>query len=257
MYNIVIVVEVVWIASCDPMDCTPPGSPVHGISQVKILEWVAIPFSRMYNITEIKMLDNLPSCMCLILSWETYRHFIFHNSPMRQVTLLLSLMRKPRLREMGTHAWSHSSKSQLKAWQRAEGTSRPSPRPTLFLVAHSKRHPHSSPTTSACSPHPSEGYRRLKGWTHVDMSRPQCSGHLLLFLCPTAVFVQVHTPSLMESMPAWTPARGGQPWPGPAHTARALMQWFHGLDWSRPSNYILQCDFRSCYFTSMGTVITA
>lgn len=59
--------------------------------------------------------------------------------------------------------------------------------------------------------HTSKGYRRLKGWTHVDVSRPQCSGHLLLFLCPVAVFVQVHTPSLMESTPAWTPARGGRP----------------------------------------------
>ena len=30
----------------DPMDCNPPGSFVHGISQARILEWVAIPFSR-------------------------------------------------------------------------------------------------------------------------------------------------------------------------------------------------------------------
>ena len=28
------------------MDCSPPGSSVHGILQVRILEWVAIPFSR-------------------------------------------------------------------------------------------------------------------------------------------------------------------------------------------------------------------
>ena len=31
---------------CDPMDCTPPGSSVHGILQARILEWVAIFFSR-------------------------------------------------------------------------------------------------------------------------------------------------------------------------------------------------------------------
>ena len=31
---------------CDPMDCSPPGSSVHGISQARILEWVAISFSR-------------------------------------------------------------------------------------------------------------------------------------------------------------------------------------------------------------------
>ena len=31
---------------CDPMDCNPPGFSVHGILQARILEWVAIPFSR-------------------------------------------------------------------------------------------------------------------------------------------------------------------------------------------------------------------
>ena len=31
---------------CDPTDCSPPGSSVHGISQAGILEWVAISFSR-------------------------------------------------------------------------------------------------------------------------------------------------------------------------------------------------------------------
>ena len=30
----------------NPMDCSPPGSSVHGILQTRILEWVAIPFSR-------------------------------------------------------------------------------------------------------------------------------------------------------------------------------------------------------------------
>ena len=31
---------------CDHMDCSPPGSSVHGISQERTLEWVAIYFSR-------------------------------------------------------------------------------------------------------------------------------------------------------------------------------------------------------------------
>ena len=30
----------------DPMDCSPPGSSVHGILQARILEWLVIPFSR-------------------------------------------------------------------------------------------------------------------------------------------------------------------------------------------------------------------
>ena len=31
---------------CDPMDCSSPGSSVHGILQARILEWVAMPSSR-------------------------------------------------------------------------------------------------------------------------------------------------------------------------------------------------------------------
>ena len=31
---------------CDPVDCSPPGSSIHGILQARILAWVAISFSR-------------------------------------------------------------------------------------------------------------------------------------------------------------------------------------------------------------------
>ena len=31
---------------CNPMDCSPPGSSVHGILQARILEWAVISFSR-------------------------------------------------------------------------------------------------------------------------------------------------------------------------------------------------------------------
>ena len=32
---------------CDPMDCSLPGSAVHGIFQARVLEWVAIAFSNL------------------------------------------------------------------------------------------------------------------------------------------------------------------------------------------------------------------
>ena len=31
---------------CEPMDCSPPGSSVHGISEERVLVWVAISFSK-------------------------------------------------------------------------------------------------------------------------------------------------------------------------------------------------------------------
>ena len=44
---------------CEPMDCSPPGSSVHGIFWARILEWVAIPFSRGSS-----QWDSLFNCLC-------------------------------------------------------------------------------------------------------------------------------------------------------------------------------------------------
>ena len=35
------------LALHDPIDCSPPGSSVHGILQARVLEWVAMPTSRV------------------------------------------------------------------------------------------------------------------------------------------------------------------------------------------------------------------
>ena len=32
---------------CDPIDSSPPGSPIHGIFQARVLEWVAVAFSDL------------------------------------------------------------------------------------------------------------------------------------------------------------------------------------------------------------------
>ena len=41
-----IVLSLSVVSLCDSMDCSPLGSSVHGIFQARILEWVAISFSR-------------------------------------------------------------------------------------------------------------------------------------------------------------------------------------------------------------------
>ena len=33
---------------CDPMDCSPPGSSIHGTLQARALEWGSIAFSKPY-----------------------------------------------------------------------------------------------------------------------------------------------------------------------------------------------------------------
>ena len=39
----------VWLSLCDPIDGSPPGSPVPGILQARTLEWVAISFSNAWK----------------------------------------------------------------------------------------------------------------------------------------------------------------------------------------------------------------
>ena len=51
---------------CDSMDCGPPGSSVHGISQARILERVPIPFSKnlpdpgIESVSPALQADSLP-----------------------------------------------------------------------------------------------------------------------------------------------------------------------------------------------------
>ena len=46
MRVVCLLVTQLWPTLCEPMDCSPPGSFAHGIFQARILEWVAISFSR-------------------------------------------------------------------------------------------------------------------------------------------------------------------------------------------------------------------
>ena len=43
---------------CDPVDCSLPGSSVHGIFQARVLEWVAIAFSERWLVTQYSYLEN-------------------------------------------------------------------------------------------------------------------------------------------------------------------------------------------------------
>ena len=55
---------------CDPMDCSPPGSSVHGIVQARILQWVAIPCFRGSSWPSDR---SLVSCMTgrFLIVWAT------------------------------------------------------------------------------------------------------------------------------------------------------------------------------------------
>ena len=49
----------------NPMDCSPPGSSIHGIFQARVLEWGAIAFSKydsyILQMTKLWVEDLVPS----------------------------------------------------------------------------------------------------------------------------------------------------------------------------------------------------
>ena len=49
LYALLCLVAQTCTTLCDPIDCSPPGSSVHGILQARILEWIAIPSSRLFR----------------------------------------------------------------------------------------------------------------------------------------------------------------------------------------------------------------
>ena len=52
---------------CDPMDCSPPGSSIHGIFQATVLEWGAIAFSLINLDSILKSRDiTLPTMVHLV-----------------------------------------------------------------------------------------------------------------------------------------------------------------------------------------------
>ena len=59
-------------AVCNPMDCRPPGSSVHGISQARTLEWVAISFSRGSSQPRGQTHISCLSCRWILYHYATW-----------------------------------------------------------------------------------------------------------------------------------------------------------------------------------------
>ena len=81
---------------CNPMDCSPPVSSVHGIFQVRILEWVAISSSRGSSQPKEQTLVSCISCIgrrilhrctiwadSFVTSWT-----VAHQAPLSQARIL-------------------------------------------------------------------------------------------------------------------------------------------------------------------------
>ena len=50
------------LTNCDPVDCSPAGSSANGIFQARLLEWVAISYSRGSNLCLLRLLHLQADC---------------------------------------------------------------------------------------------------------------------------------------------------------------------------------------------------
>ena len=77
---------------CDPMDCSLPGSSIHGIFQARVLEWVAISFSKGFK-SLFHLLKNCPCRAGSFTAQENYLKPSLPSSPVpsRRVSELFSL----------------------------------------------------------------------------------------------------------------------------------------------------------------------
>ena len=81
--------------SCNPMDCSPPGSSVNGILQARMLEWVTLPSSR--GSSPPRDQTRVSSMSSRFFTTEPQGSLCFHsyqwvNWPLREVTFQVSSM---------------------------------------------------------------------------------------------------------------------------------------------------------------------
>ena len=65
------------LSLCNPLDCSPPGSDVHGILQARILEWVTMPSSKGSS----KPRDWTQGCYVSCIGWWVLYHQHHLGSP--------------------------------------------------------------------------------------------------------------------------------------------------------------------------------
>ena len=72
---------------CDPKDCSPPGSSVHGILQARIQEWVVIYFSREASRPRDWTCVSYVTCIgrWVLYHWATCKPLWFFESESRSV----------------------------------------------------------------------------------------------------------------------------------------------------------------------------
>ena len=76
---------------CDPMDCSPPGSSVHGIFLARILEWVAIYYARGSSRPRDRTHVSCVSCIVrqILYPWATWEALLVTYLPKCNLLIFL------------------------------------------------------------------------------------------------------------------------------------------------------------------------
>ena len=62
----------------DSMDCSPPGSSIHGISQARVLEWVAIAETRNNLIMMLSWVSDVSPNLLMVCCWQM-KHYLWSH----------------------------------------------------------------------------------------------------------------------------------------------------------------------------------
>ena len=78
---------------CNPVDCSPPGSSVHGILQARMLEWVAVPFStgssQLWDQTQVSCIAGI-----FFTDWVTRKACVLVQQQVPGLKMLLSMLKR-------------------------------------------------------------------------------------------------------------------------------------------------------------------
>ena len=100
------------------MDCSPPGSSVHGILQARILEWVAIPFSRGSSWPGI-----VPSSLSLqadsFTIWATREALILFLNSLKKNLKFLESKKEPLATQLNSNSMRRGPLYRKDAWFRS------------------------------------------------------------------------------------------------------------------------------------------
>ena len=150
---------------CDPIDCSPPGSSVYGILQARILEWVAISFSRGSSQPRDRTQVSCIAGRCFVL-WATREAHMLPAKSLQSCPTLCHPIDSsppgssvPGTLQAKTLEWVAISFSSAWKWKvKVKLLSR------VWLLA--------TPWTGAYQAPPSMGFSRQEYWSRVPLPSP-------------------------------------------------------------------------------------